>query len=321
MRDFIWGYYGRAALAVDQYNELLKRTAVEHAESMAAPEGGIRYPMDSPFLSRDFLNEADRLFAWATKLAESPEILRRVELAQLPIVYVKLCRGPEFVGEGYSNLVDWFETVANREKITHIAEGPPDVQHRIQQWRDNVRVQEKLGGINRDKLVFWQVPAEWKFTTDPKDVGLKEKWGCPCYDAAKWADVKVGQGFGWEQQGFDGYTGIGWYRITGVVPPHVARNHVYLYFEAVDEDAQVFVNGKQVCDHTCDSTGLSPEQIWVTPFVCEPGPVAKPGEENTLGVRVLNRMGMGGIYKPVYVVGSDDELDASLIAELIKAQR
>ncbi len=320
MRDFIWGYYGRAGLAIDQYNELLKATGVEHADSLAAPKGGIRYPMDSPFLSRDFLAEADRLFAWAKELAETPEILRRVELAEIPIIYVKLMRGPEFVGPGYGELIGRFETIADREKITHIAEGPVDVPQKIKDWRDKVRVHGRLGQVDRGRLVVWRLPGDWQFRTDPRDEGVRANWASVDHSTADWCPIKVGEGYGWERQGFEGYTGLGWYRITGTVPADVARKHVYLYFEAVDEDAVVFINGRQVFEHTCDSTGLAPEQIWVRPFVFEPGDYAAPGQETTLAVRVLNRMGMGGVYKPVYVVGSDQELDAGLIAELLSGR-
>jgi beta-galactosidase/beta-glucuronidase len=174
--------------------------------------------------------------------------------------------------------------------------------------------------VDRDRLVVWRLPGDWRFRTDPRDEGVRADWASAGHSTADWCPIKVGEGYGWERQGFEGYTGLGWYRITGTVPADVARRHVYLYFEAVDEDAVVFINGRRVFEHTCDSTGLAPEQIWVRPFAFEPGDYAAPGQETTLAVRVLNRMGMGGVYKPVYVVGSDQELDAGLIAELLSGR-
>jgi len=135
MQDFVWGYYGKAAPAVAEYDELLRKTAAQHTESMKNPKGGIRYPMDSPFLSEDFIDKSTEIFDRAEKLAESDEIRHRVEEARLPIMYVKLCRGPKFVGSGYAALIDRFEKIARRVGMTHIKEGPPDLKQKIEQWR------------------------------------------------------------------------------------------------------------------------------------------------------------------------------------------
>ncbi|MBN1345334.1 MAG: DUF4838 domain-containing protein [Phycisphaerae bacterium] len=136
MQDFIWGYYGQAAPAIAEYDELLRKTAAEHAETMKAPKGGIRYEMDDPFLSKAFLGQATAVFDRAEKLAESAAIRDRVEEARMPIMYVKLCRGPAFVGEGYSGLIDRFEKVARRVGLTHIYEGPPDFEKKLEGWRE-----------------------------------------------------------------------------------------------------------------------------------------------------------------------------------------
>ena len=136
MQDYIWGYYGAAAPQVAAYNALLRRQGRDHAESLAAPPGGIRYAMDSEFLTPEFLDEATALFDLAERRAGGEETLRRVESARLPIMYVKLCRGPEFVGEGYAGLVDRFEAIARREGLTHIYEGAPDLDQKLKGWRD-----------------------------------------------------------------------------------------------------------------------------------------------------------------------------------------
>ena len=140
-QDFIWGYFGKAAPAVAAYDELLKEAASEHAESMKAPEGGIRYRMDAPFLSKEFLRKAVDLYDQAEALADDEETLHRVQCDRLPIMYVQLCRGPEFVQElfgetRYAQLVDKFEATARRVGLTHIYEGPPDFEQKLKAWRD-----------------------------------------------------------------------------------------------------------------------------------------------------------------------------------------
>ena len=92
---------------------------------------------------------------------------------------------------------------------------------------------------------------------------------------------------------------------------------VYLYFGAVDEEAYIYLNAEPIYEHTCASTGLVPQAIWVTPFAFDVKPHLKYGERNTITVRVYNSKGMGGIYMPVYLVGADRELDVPLMKALI----
>jgi len=148
IQDFVWGYYEDAAPAIAAYYDLLEQARRDHASSSSAIDGGIRYSMNAEFLSRAFLEQATALFDEAEALAQSEDIRRRVQLARLPITYVKLCRGPEFTGaESYRALIAEFETVAGREKITHLAEGEPDVDATLQHWRDQLRAyQEKQPG-------------------------------------------------------------------------------------------------------------------------------------------------------------------------------
>ncbi len=77
------------------------------------------------------------------------------------------------------------------------------------------------------------------------------------------------------------------------------------------------LNGEQVYEHSCTSTGLAPEAIWTTPFAFDAKAHLKYGEHNTLTVRVYNRKGMGGVYLPVYVIGADCELDAELMKAIL----
>ncbi len=79
-RDFIQGHYGKAAPAIEEYQALLERMRVDHASAMASPPGGIRYPMDAPFFTKEFVVQATDIFARAKQLAagrRSPHPPRR----------------------------------------------------------------------------------------------------------------------------------------------------------------------------------------------------------------------------------------------------
>jgi len=170
-----------------------------------------------------------------------------------------------------------------------------------------------------ERLKIVPLSRVWKFKTDLDDVGLKQKWYALETDDSGWAEVRSGKNYGWESQGFPGYTGHGWYRQRVKVPKDIEkRKSFYLCFGAVDEDAEVYINGKKAFEHTWASTGLTPGEIWITPFAFDPRPLLRPGKENLIAVRVYNRQDMGGIWKPVYWVSSDTQVTATAIVEMMR---
>jgi hypothetical protein len=138
-RDFIQGHYGKAAPAIEEYEALLERMRADHASEMASPPGGIRYPMDAPFLTKTFAAQATAIFIRAGQLAASNDALtRRVERAELPLLYVKCVRGPEFAGDNYAQVVDQFERIARREKLQFLQEGGPDFDTKLAGYRSRI---------------------------------------------------------------------------------------------------------------------------------------------------------------------------------------
>ncbi len=115
--DFLKGYYGGAACALRAYIELLHRKMREknvHVHIYDAPT--------SPFLDDEFLEDAERLFDEAQQLADSEETRFRVQVARLPVWYVKLAAN-RVEGEERLKLLHSFLEVACKAGITHIGEG------------------------------------------------------------------------------------------------------------------------------------------------------------------------------------------------------
>ena len=162
--------------------------------------------------------------------------------------------------------------------------------------------------------------SAWRFALDEGKRGVDEKWYATGFDDAKWSPVRTDLGTGWQAQGLAGgdSDAFGWYRLRIKTPAEFAGKKAYLVFEAVDEDTHVYVNGKKVFEHGCDSTGLKPNAIWVTPFAFELSGSLHPGEEDLLTVAVYNRKGMGGVYRPVHLVAADAELDVRTLLELVR---
>lgn len=134
--DFICGYYGPAAAQVKAYWDLCYATKARHPDSMDRPEGGIRYPMTSPFLSREFVVEGTHLLDGAEQACSQEQHQRRVALARLPLLYVKLMQGPQAWGDGYAAALQQFEQVARREQVTHLREGGPDLEEKLAEWKN-----------------------------------------------------------------------------------------------------------------------------------------------------------------------------------------
>lgn len=118
INDFLHGYYGKATGPIRAYMELLHRQVREkgyHAHIFEAPT--------LPHLNNDeFLDSAERLFDEAERLAESEEIRSRVQVARLPVWYVKIATN-KVTGEERMNLLRKFLTIARKAGITHISEG------------------------------------------------------------------------------------------------------------------------------------------------------------------------------------------------------
>ncbi len=153
-KDFIWGHYGKAAPALEEYEALLNKMRVDFAEQMQSPKKGIHYPMDAPFITQEFVDGATDLFRKAKELAgRDAALIRRIERAMLPILYVQCVRGPTFTGKKYSQVVSDFERIARQEHITRLSEHGPDFEARLDEYK-------KAGGmINFRKLKPYLIGA------------------------------------------------------------------------------------------------------------------------------------------------------------------
>lgn len=135
MKDFVYGYYGKAADPIWDYQELLwDMWAREHHGKLKGIKGGIRYSMS--LFDSSFMAKAKDCFRRATELAGGDtELLRRVEEAELQILYAEIDQmtqvGRPSDRKALADTLDRFERIARREKITHLREGSPDFEHWI----------------------------------------------------------------------------------------------------------------------------------------------------------------------------------------------
>jgi len=118
--DFMYGYYGRSGQYVREYLNLL--------HSQVTPQTHIHLGLrhDDQLFTDKFIREADKIFNEAEKVACNDEVKMRVELARLPLMYLKCLRNP--INSQYNGTYERFNEIVKREGITHFAElGKPHV--------------------------------------------------------------------------------------------------------------------------------------------------------------------------------------------------
>lgn len=182
--------------------------------------------------------------------------------------------------------------------------------------------EEALAGIDLDCVKIVTFPEPWQFKIDPDDLGIREKWFDPAVDDGGWAKLRTDKQIGWEKQGFAKQAvGFGWYRARlPLTKDDLAGKLKWLYFEAIDEDARLYLNGRKIFEHTFETTGLLPSQIWLVPFsVSLEGAELRGGD--LLAVRVKSTGGMGGIWKPVHLILSPHSLTEKQLHALLELHR
>lgn len=309
-RDFVYGYYGESAEPIWQYYQLLE-TSGRAVQDKVGEVGGIRFAMTAPFITPEFISRADELFAKALSLAKTDQIRNRVLLEKLPIIYVKLVRHRELAGGQMNALIDEFEQITSQSGVEFIKEGSPDVKRKIAYWRS-------MALLNPSQYKAHRIGDVWKVRLDPSEVGEAEKWFAPELDDSSWHEVRSDIDQGWDAQGLPVHIGYGWYRQrVHVTEEMLNSNHLWLLFAAVDEDADVYIDGTKVFSHTCQATGLRPSELYITPFKVDAKPHLTAGE-HVIAVRVYNCFGAGGIWKPVYFVTASVDPVASALLDAIQ---
>lgn len=135
--------------------------------------------------------------------------------------------------------------------------------------------------------------GEWLFKIDSLDRGASENWFKEGADRSDWSKVNVPEY--WDRYNLEEYDGVGWFYTTFDLKD--VSQPMALFFGGVDDDADVWLNGKKVGGHV----GYS------EPFYLELKDAVRQGK-NELVVRVNDDSGPGGIYKPISVIPVRDVL-------------
>jgi beta-galactosidase/beta-glucuronidase len=124
--------------------------------------------------------------------------------------------------------------------------------------------------------VWMNLNGQWEFEFDDADVGLKENW---VERGALGKHIVVPFPFQGRLSGIGdtGFHHVMWYRRTFEAPPDFAGKGVLLHFGAVDYEARIWLNGREIGSHRGGHV----------PFIFEITDQLKPGA-NTLVVRAVD---------------------------------
>ena len=127
INEFVHNYYGPAAEDVLAYLNLIHDAAEKSGDKL-----GIDTPPDDKFLSFDTLSKGMKLLKAAEQtVKDDPELCFRVQVAQLPLIYVFMMRWDELRDKAKAIGADWrifpsiqeafdqFLEIGRRKRITH----------------------------------------------------------------------------------------------------------------------------------------------------------------------------------------------------------
>jgi len=351
MKDFIYGNYGECARPIWDYQMMIwnyweTNHKVPHKPGVKSDAVILNMDLctpESPMVNKEFKDKFWKYITEAEKLAKTKDALWRVKKIKASLLYIELAQnvgymtefrdfkpGKEFKNgklnnkEKYEAYYKELREISDHWKITNYSE-QNDQSKIFEKW-------ESVFAATGNKIPQVALPSEWYFVPDKDNKGVDNKWfeNSNYYEKAKRdagfgggnattgvaadgnAKIRIDIGAGWEKQGFPDYVGYGWYFQNFSIDDSIKNFKNYLlYFGGVDEEAWVYINGKLVFEHTVAATGKPITVLWSEPFVINIKDYVNLNGNNTIAVRVNNSAGMGGVWKPVTIYGSDEALNAN----------
>ncbi|MHB9070866.1 MAG: DUF4838 domain-containing protein [Sedimentisphaerales bacterium] len=174
-----------------------------------------------------------------------------------------------------------------------------------------VRMQEN-NTWDREFVKIMNMPGklpmnEWKFMFDLQEQGESGQWYQVQYDDTNWFSVTTNGpwesqevGKKWKQDHGSDYDGTAWYRCKFDIDTGSKNKKCVILFMAVDEACTVWLNGKQLLTRPYPYKGDG--ESWRKPFEVDATDAIDFEKPNVLCIKVEDKLGVGGIWKPVYLV-------------------
>jgi hypothetical protein len=153
--------------------------------------------------------------------------------------------------------------------------------------------------LPQERTTIQDLRGRWLF-----EIGDDESWADPKFNDKKWDGITVPSP--WEDQGYPGYDGYGWYRKHFTTRPEWREKVLYINLGTIDDVDEVYVNG-----HFIAFSGLFPPH-YVTNYASTreyplPQWCLNYNGDNVVAVRVYDNEQAGGITSGR--VGIEEERD------------
>jgi sialate O-acetylesterase len=160
------------------------------------------------------------------------------------------------------------------------------ISREAQHLSDSAWAAIQQGEAAQDRAVRDSLRAKLGGALPQRDSGLVNgaaRWADPALDDRSWDSIGVPSY--WEDQGYPGLDGIGWYRTAFMLDSSELRRGLTLSVTAIDDDDITWLNGVEIGR----TNGYNVERHYHVPES-----VLRAGR-NVLAIRVLDRGGGGGI--------------------------
>jgi hypothetical protein len=140
------------------------------------------------------------------------------------------------------------------------------------------------------------LPMDMKFARDRFNEGLPMEWYAPAFDDSAWGTHSTY--LLWDQQepfedaaGHD-WDGYGWYRGTFSLDASLAGKPLRFWCGGLSNEGWVWINGKYAGHKSHALWWMHPHD-----FELDVSALVKPGQVNTIAIRVLSDSELGGVYR------------------------
>lgn len=163
------------------------------------------------------------------------------------------------------------------------------------------------GGILEGRIGVYEDRTLPRFAVDlagrwQMQAGDDPTWRDTYGDKEAWTTVTVPAT--WEPQGFGDYDGYAWYRKRFWVPADVNPNDLVLLLGKIDDLDETFLNGEKIGQTgAIDEERVEGHEWQVVRAYPIPSGLLRPGQYNSLAVRVYDGLIDGGIFEgPIGIV-------------------
>jgi hypothetical protein len=156
-----------------------------------------------------------------------------------------------------------------------------------------------------------------------QDISLKTGWKLKIGDSTTWSSVQYNDNgwkvanvsIPWEEQGYPGTDGFGWYRLHTVIPSSIKEKAFLkdsLHFDLgyLDDGGEVYLNGKLVYKNYKNGSNIKSGLYGPGSFsLAVNDPAILWDKENVIAVRIFDTGGGGGVYGEKFRLHMVDLMD------------